>query len=866
MDSMDILKRTLSWSSGRPAWQRDALRRLVTGGDLSDDDFKALTELCKARHGLAEGPEAIPLAEEHLAGGEAGGATVNLASITHHEGVNALAEEQTISFAPGLTVVYGDNAAGKSGYTRILKTACRARGAEEILGNILIDSAPPKPSSSIRFRIGADGPEEVWPDKTENGALLGKVSVFDSHCAAVYLREKTDVAFRPFGLDLYDKLSNACEAIKKRLERERNLLAAGEKPMPEVPEGTATHTQLSRLSSLTNPDAITKLGTLSAQERERLRLLRGRLDDLKAKDPAKAASGLELRARRLTSLTRHIEQIDDALAQDKLEQLFAAQERMSQNEKEAQRLRTETFSDELLSGTGTEAWMNLWEAAKKFSEEHAYRDQAFPVTEKEARCVLCQQDLDAAGTARLRQFQEFMVSKAEEELRAARTAFGARQDVIKALKVEADDTKAAIDELRLESKELASAVDAAFTAAESRHKSALKAIEDKSGLPANLEQPDFGKDKVETLVTELTERATELRKSIDPAVKEQLEKDYNELAARVIVGKSAELIKGEIERKKKIAAYQLCIDDTGTYHITRQSTALTKEAVTKQLRNAFTGELEKLRFRHVEVELQEAGGERGSLYHKLILKRAPAMSVPKVLSEGEARCLSIAAFFAELITADDPSAILFDDPVSSLDHKWRNAVATRLVEEAKTRQVIVFTHDLVFLLALHRFAEKTGVSVHDQRLRRDRRGTGVCDSELPWDAMKVSKRIGVLNKEYQAAESLFRDGEQIRYEREAIHIYGLLRETWERAFEEVLLGGTVERYRPSIQTQQVRSISDITEQDCTELDAGMEKSSKWLAGHDLAPAEHEDVPEPDELRADIDAIIAWVDRIRKRRR
>ena len=54
------------------------------------------------------------------------------------------------------------------------------------------------------------------------------------------------------------------------------------------------------------------------------------------------------------------------------------------------------------------------------------------------------------------------------------------------------------------------------------------------------------------------------------------------------------------------------------------------------------------------------------------------------------------------------------------------------------------------------------------------------------------------------------------------------------AFEEVLLGGTVERYRPSIQTQHVRTISDIDDQDCTELDAGMEKSSKWLAGHDLA--------------------------------
>jgi len=44
--------------------------------------------------------------------------------LTHRSGVNALANDQTIEFCPSLTVVFGANAAGKSGYTRILKRAC----------------------------------------------------------------------------------------------------------------------------------------------------------------------------------------------------------------------------------------------------------------------------------------------------------------------------------------------------------------------------------------------------------------------------------------------------------------------------------------------------------------------------------------------------------------------------------------------------------------------------------------------------------------------------------------------------------------------------------------------------------------------
>ena len=35
-----------------------------------------------------------------------------------------------LRFGPNLTVVYGDNAAGKTGYIRILKSACRGRGPE----------------------------------------------------------------------------------------------------------------------------------------------------------------------------------------------------------------------------------------------------------------------------------------------------------------------------------------------------------------------------------------------------------------------------------------------------------------------------------------------------------------------------------------------------------------------------------------------------------------------------------------------------------------------------------------------------------------------------------------------------------------
>ena len=118
--------------------------------------------------------------------------------------------------------------------------------------------------------------------------------------------------------------------------------------------------------------------------------------------------------------------------------------------------------------------------------------------------------------------------------------------------------------------------------------------------------------------------------------------------------------------------------------------------------------------------------------------------LPRVVSEGEQRCLSIAAFFSELRTTDDPSGIIFDDPVSSLDYKWREGVARRLVDEAKIRQVIVFTHDIVFLLLLKQFSEELGVEQLDQHVRQLSKGACVCAEELPWVALSIKKKIGYL--------------------------------------------------------------------------------------------------------------------------
>jgi DNA repair ATPase RecN len=862
-----VLQEILTWSAERPTWQRDALRRLVVNGELSDDDIRELTEVCKGDHGLIEKVEIKPLAKEHVPERDGAVAAVSLDSIFHHKGVNALAEDQTLKFAPGLTIVYGDNGAGKTGYIRILKQACRARGQEEILGNVVSGVAPPKPVVNIKYKVGDETAVREWVGGDAD-EFISRVSVFDTQCAAVYLNERTDVAFLPFGLDLFDKLVKACRAVRSRLESEQRALNTNALApiVAQIPPGTAAAKLVGNITSLTRPEAVRAVTRLSTEEEARLAFMEKSLQDLQANDPNKLVAQLNIRAGRVRALGEHLRALENSLSDAELAAVFNVRTDGRRKSEEAKRLREATFPQSLLPGTGGEQWKAMWESSRHFSEQQAYLEKAFPVTENGSKCVLCQQDLDHAAAHRLRQFEEFITSTTERELRQIRDEFARRRNAFTSLKTTTDAIEETIKELLLEHASKAEIISSAIAQSEKRRATIVAALTEDNDLPQDCAALASASGEVQSIAVEIDARIKSLRESANTEARKKMADEAQELRARVALGKHEQTILDEIENKKKIAAYGQCIDETKPTAITAKSSQVTKAVVSVRLKESFKNELKNLEFNHVEVELKEVGGAEGVFYHKLILTRNPGVEVPKIVSEGEQRCISIAAFFAELSTADDPSAIVFDDPVSSLDFEWRINVAKRLIEESKHRQVIVFTHDVVFLLALKQYAEESSIEPLDQHVRRQSKGAGVCADELPWVAMPVKGKIGFLKNRYQAAEKLSRDGNQDAYEYEAKYLYGMLRETWERALEEVLLGGVVERYRPSVQTQKLAPLSDITDADCKTVETAMTKCSTWLPGHDKAPAARAPVPGAAELKKDIDALETWVKGIRDRRK
>jgi len=123
-----------------------------------------------------------------------------------------------------------------------------------------------------------------------------------------------------------------------------------------------------------------------------------------------------------------------------------------------------------------------------------------------------------------------------------------------------------------------------------------------------------------------------------------------------------------------------------------------------------------------------------------------------------------------------------------------------------------------------------------------------------------------LRKQWQAADKLFRTSTPDAYEKDARDIYGQLREAWEQAAGEILLNNVVERYRPSIETQRLKNLHDITEEDCKTVEKAMAECSRWMRGHDHPAADGTPFPQPTDLLKRIEELDSWVQGIRKRRK
>ncbi|QTD57262.1 AAA family ATPase [Parasphingorhabdus cellanae] len=860
----DAFQAILDWSKDKANWQRDCLRRLIVDGDLSKSDHDELLALCKD-----ETKPCIPLDDTHIGGHSAGVPTVTLKSIKDAQNINALAEGQTLPFNPnGLSVVYGNNGSGKSGYVRILKRACRARtpkGKTEVLLHNIYSDGSGKQTAEIEYVAGGQNQKVKWEVGVAADALLSEVSVFDTKTANVHVEETNNLAYTPRPMKVVEELVSASRELKERFDAEHQSLK-DQTPQaissPTCSDGSQVGKLLSKLSGATNPEEVIALAKLSDGEEKQLKTLEGDF-----------AQGADVIAKRLRSykaglaeLLVKLRNLSNAVSDESASGLASLTANAKAKSDAAKLASSELFDGEPLKGVGSESWKALWETARAFSELEAYQARPFPVVDGDAHCLLCQQKLQGAAPERLKRFEVFVQDQTQTQ---ARDASNMRDTTLSELARTAPTQSQLLKRIRQISDEIEldalAAVVRTFVAKAKWRLRDMMRLRGDSGIAI----PPLPEAELTNAIEELEKRAAAILAEEDSEERKAQRAQYCELKDRKWLSTILDDVIAEIGRRKAIAELEVAVKSTRPNAITALNTQLSKALITERLRARFAQEIDDFKLAGLAIELKQAKSQLGVSRFRIGLMEAGSQNAGEILSEGEYRCVALAGFLAELATSDSDSGIIFDDPVSSLDHLHRQAIAERLAKEGKKRQVIVFTHDIAFLFLLRRAclnvdnpAEKSEIVF--RHIQKRGKEPGHCRNEAPDSAKPTGKRLSTVRAHLANTKVKYdQDPDGDDWLMTSRGLINSVRQIWEKAIEDAI-SPVLRTFQSQVNTKGFKKLSAIELADAITMKECYGHCSVLL--HQASDELNPQAPTPQQIEDEIKALENWIDDLETRQK
>ncbi|MGY3232974.1 energy-coupling factor transporter ATP-binding protein EcfA2 [Luteibacter sp. HA06] len=855
---MALLDDILAWSEGLPSWQRDALRRLFVNRTMSPDDLGEILAMVKEEHGAARPAAVQPLVfcEDDIPAVGAR-ANVHLLRIDNLQHVNRLPAGHAVDIAPDkLTVLFGENGAGKSGYARILKNACRARTKAPVLPDAFTVGLPrPTPSADITFVInGGETHTASWRQGAVVARALGNVAVYDSACGADYVAKEGVSDYQPYGLPYLNRLADAQKSMQGTIDQERQQIRLNAAAFLDLHGQHEVGEILGRLSKDTDLARLRALATLTAEDIARVSELEKILGTMNPEPDARAAERLadRLDTAAASAQKSHRYVTDKAVDEVRLRQANAnatadawklAQERLQKSEDNA--------DVELLDGTGNDVWKMLFKAAEAFSIGHAYPEHSHPNVDDGARCVLCQSPLDESAKSRLSRFATFVADAASTDAEAAATRMRETMAAIAEANLTPLDAPT-LTELEAADPALHTFVVETLEAWVDRRRWVATCVDTRDWSPKRAPLPDGDALDVRLRIKAVALRthAKELRASLDPEVKRALDSEKLALVARQSLVPRLNQIEQHVRDANLHYYLTNAYNALAPRKVSLKMTELAGTYVTAELAKVMTQELTALGYR--KKVLPDIKGRTDVGQTMVTLKVKDCNDAPgQVLSEGEQRAMALALFLAEVRLQDHQSTVVFDDPSTSFDHHHRQHIADRIVALAAERPVVIFTHDAVFLTELSHAIGDRNQPVAYRTIAWASTGPGFVSEGLTWETMNTDARLDDLEASVKPLTAYAGDYMDEKT-KEGVKVgYTKLRGTIERAVREVFLNNTVRPFTDEVSVGSFGAVIGHPKDEWDRMSGMYNRCCEVTDAHDTNAARQRPIPNPSELLEDI---------------
>lgn len=845
---MAVHDKIFEWVQKFEPWKQELFLRTSAAPALAEADVHEVIAMLLGESGTGAHPREV--IRDDLPGADSSDEPMLVESLSDLQEVNAIENGQAIKFNEGLNVVYGGNGAGKTGFSRILKHAGRTLRPESVLANVALPGSG-GPRATVNVRIGATR-QGVKLDLGKPGpAMLGRICIADADAGDRYLTSDTEVDYVPGALASVSRLVDGLNAIDEELKRMMTDVDPPALDFRPYTEETKVFELLSDLDAKTPDDVVVRLSSLDDAEQERHRQLRKQRAAIEASEAPKMRAAAEREAAAAVALKDSLEEVASQLSQASVEALQGRRADL-QSLIEAADLVAKEFSSEPLGGIGSDPWRSLWQAAKGYV---AHLEKSLPQDHDAATCPLCMQELTPEARERFQRFERFVgndVNAKKQKLEAELTQelealpdikakFARHQEAIERLGTDDDEPGALVDDWLAKAEGVISVLQSASPGRP-------KAITSSPG-------------QIDDWIVSRRKQAASYAALENVEDQKRVYRELAELADRQLLAERRQEILdrlASLRRVEELKAASKTLDKAGA---SRKVTELSRELIQANLQDALNRQLRALDFRGLEVAAKSKS-PGGAPKISLRFKTVDNVPLKAVLSKGEQGRLALAMFLAEMEVISDPSPVVFDDPVSSIDQEGRRHIARTLLRLAEKRQVIVFTHELSFVYELDRLSASTQ-PIHVQQLRREGDTVGHVHPGLPWRGLKFSRRTKVLYEELAVATKLDEDGKEGDYEKAAMEFCRHLREAFERSVEEGVLNDVVTRRHDTIRISRLSKVA-WSEEICELVDRGTDESSPWM--HDRPRADGSAPPTPAELREGLEGFEALLEAIKTHRR
>lgn len=850
----DVLKLVSSWFNKLDAWQKDLFINLWKGKNVEDLKVRSKKLAFKEYgvedcHFVAETKFPEDIEEEFTVDSQ-----VMLKRISEVQGVSALKPTRPLEFTKGLNVVYGANGCGKTSYVKVLKKAENPKENIKIYSNIFEDENVPAKATLAFDEDGVETPIH-WSMSNQR---VCPIRIYDTDVAHRFVTDSTETVYEPKLLHIFTLMSEIYDSLNKEISDEIATKNISLVSVPKEFMATDWYHKYENLKSNSDFDDFEAQTRFSETDEKDLAVIE---KSFETKDPVKAQKSLSEQVSILSQLEEKITEAFLFLTESNIVVYLKARNEQIETRHAFEEFLKSFKSVSKISEFGSDEWKNMWIAVQAF--ENSIHDKS----SVENICLLCQQDLSVVAKQRMEKFQEIYLSDLEKQQNAALECFKLKTEQLSKL-ITNNLNPTSVKERLITNSFDESTINYYVSIIESLLKRAKWLYEYNDDSEDSVPLPSFDDFKKETkrLIEEKNSEIEALKSFVESYDKQVQHRDY--LKAK----KWFSLNKTNIELKRRIFQLNNILVKFKTNNITKTKNSLSEKLITEVYIERFTSELSALNpSKSIKVELV-SDGKKGKTSHRVCIKGAiTAKKTDEILSEGEARVVSIAAFLADLNSISKTQAFIFDDPITSLDHNYEENVAKQLVKLSLKRQVIVFTHRLAFAELLN------------QSMSEMRENLSLLEDDAPFNYIELLKNpLGepMTNGKYNSLKfanalqkfkevdlpklnDLKSSGEYELYYDKLQSLCSKIRKTVEKGIETELLSGVVLRHQMNISTLKIRYMYAIEEDDIKFFEKMMTKYS--YQEHSQSSEKLVELPSIDEIKVDIDEMLQWKKKFTKRK-